>query len=74
MKKGERRIRVAVMDKKTGEKIGEKDIYERNIFSGSGAFNMSWQDRNKLPRENSKRQQLLREKKKNHANFETASK
>lgn len=71
MKKGEKRIRVDILKKTIvdGEevkvKVGEKDIYETNPYSGSGAFNMSWADRNKMPRENSKRQTLLREAGKN---------
>lgn len=64
MKKGDKRVRVNILDKKTGEKIGEKDIYETNKFAGSGGFMMSWADRNKMPRPNSQRQQKLEKERK----------
>jgi hypothetical protein len=66
MKKGDKRIRVDVLKKTEVDgkevkvKVGEKDIYETNRFSGSGAFNMSWDARNKMPRPGSKRQRKLR--------------
>ena len=66
MKKGDKRIRVDIIEKKEVDgkeirtKVGEKDIYETRPFSGVGAFNMSWESRNKMPRPDSKRQRILR--------------
>lgn len=64
MKKGDKRVRVKIKDKKTGEVIGEKDIYERNQFAGQNGWLMSWDDRNKAPKYNSKRQTAIRERNK----------
>jgi hypothetical protein len=67
MKKGDRRIRVDIIKKEMVDgkevriKVGEKDIYETNRFTGLGAFDMSWEKRNRSPRPDSKRQQKLKE-------------
>jgi hypothetical protein len=70
MKKGDKRIRVDVFKKEVvvvdGKEVvhkthaGKKDIYETNRFSGSGAFNMSFEQRNRMPRADSLRQQRIR--------------